>query len=219
MGQCWDLLFLWQGYPVKALQDTGSPVTIVSIECVLDALAKQQAPKQSAEEWKHQLHKKFQQSTLTVNNYGRDDVNVNGQLLVTLQVENKECKATMLVQKEVKVDLLLGTDIISEQGFLVVEVPDQKVQSMDLLKRKTFVVNQSLIEKAGSVEGLCDMSSIIKENSSSNMLTQFKPNDGMIQAVKSEQRKTEGATEGSSTDVSKKVTKEEERVDFKVGML
>ena len=147
LGPIVSVAVMLEGYPVKALQYTGSPVTIVSIECVLDALAKQQAPKQSAEEWKHQLHKKFQQSTLTVNNYGRGDVNVNGQLLVTLQVENKECKATMLVQKEVKADLLLGTDIISDQGFLVAEVRDQKVQSMELLKRKTFAVNQSLIEK------------------------------------------------------------------------
>ena len=31
---------LLEGYPVKGLVDTGSPITIVSIECLLDILAK-----------------------------------------------------------------------------------------------------------------------------------------------------------------------------------
>ena len=31
---------LLEGHPVKALVDTGSPITIVSIECLLDVLAK-----------------------------------------------------------------------------------------------------------------------------------------------------------------------------------
>lgn len=40
----------------------------------------------------------------------------------------------------------------------------------------------------------------------------------MSEAVKSKQRKTEEATEGSSTGVSKKVTEEEGRADLKVAL-
>lgn len=58
------------------------------------------------EEWKLQVQKKFQEPTLTVNNYGGGDVNVICQLLVTIQVEEKQCQATILVQKGATVDLL-----------------------------------------------------------------------------------------------------------------
>lgn len=216
LGPIISVEVMLEGHPVKALLDTGSPVTIASIECMLDALAKQRAPKQSVEEWKQEVQKKFQEPTLSVNNYGGGDVNVIGQLPVTLQVENKECQATILVQKGAKVDLLLGTDLISDLGFLVLEAPDQKGQSVDLLKRKTFAVNQSLVKEAGSVAGSCNTSSITKENSSTNTLTQSKSKDGMSESEKSEQKKTEEATQGSSTGVSKKVTEEGGRADLKV---
>lgn len=216
LGSIISVEVILEEHPVKALLDTGSPVTIASIECVLDTLAKQRAPKQSVEEWKQEVQKKFQEPTLSVNNYGGGDVNVIGQLPVTLQVENKECQATILVQKGAKVDLLLRTDLISDLGFLVLEAPDQKGQSVDLLKRKTFAVNQSLVKEAGSVAGSCNTSSITKENSSTNTLTQSKSKDGMSESEKSEQRKTEEATQGSSTGVSKKVTEEGGRADLKV---
>ena len=49
-------------------------------------------------------------------------------------------------------DLLLVTDLISDLGFLVLEASGQKGQSVDLLKRKTFAVNQSSVKEAASVE-------------------------------------------------------------------
>ena len=207
LGPIISVEVMLEGHPVKALLDTGSPVTITSTECMLDALTKQQAPKQSVEEWKQEVQKKFQEPTLSVNNYGGGDVNVIGQLLVTLQVENKECQATILVQKGAKVDLLLGTDLISNLGFLVFEASDQKGQCVDLLKRKTFAVKQSLVKEAGSIEGLCNTSST---------LTQSQSKDGMSESVMSELMKTEEATQGSSTGVSKKVTEEGGRADLKV---
>ena len=113
-------------------------------------------------------------------------------------------------------DLLLGTDLISDLGFLVLEAPDQKGQSVDLLKRRTFAVNQSLVKEAGSVEGSCNTSSITKENSSTNMLNQSKSKDSMSESVNSKLRETDEATQGSSTGVSKKVTEEGRRADLKV---
>ena len=42
----------------KALVDTGSPVTIISIDFLLDILAKNQKAGQSKEEWKQEVQKR-----------------------------------------------------------------------------------------------------------------------------------------------------------------
>ena len=171
LGPVISVEVMLEGHSVKALLDTGSPVTIASIECVLDAFAKQRTPKQSVEEWKQVVQNKFQEPTLSVNNYGGGEVNVIGQLPVTLQVENKECQATILVQKGAAVDLLLGTDLITELGFLVLEAPDQKGQRADLLQKKTYAVNQSSVKETSNVEQTCDTSLITptREKLSSNI--------------------------------------------------
>ena len=63
-----------EGQPVKALVDTGSPVTIVSIKCLLDVMEKLRTPGQSVEEWKKEVKSHFQSPSMTVNNYGVGEV-------------------------------------------------------------------------------------------------------------------------------------------------
>ena len=58
-------------------------------------------------------------SNLSVNNYG-------GGGVVTIQVENKKCQATILVQKGTTV--LLGTDSITYLGYQVLQTSDWKGQ-------------------------------------------------------------------------------------------
>ena len=41
----------FEGCPVNALLDTGSPSTIISLEFLLDALAKQKKPEETPQEW------------------------------------------------------------------------------------------------------------------------------------------------------------------------
>ena len=50
---------LLEGQPVKALVDTGSPVTIASIDCILSILESLREPSQSPEEWKQEIQKRF----------------------------------------------------------------------------------------------------------------------------------------------------------------
>ena len=59
-----------EGQPVKALVDTGSPVTIVSVDCLLDVLAKNRKTDQTKEEWRGEVEKRFITPTLLINNYG-----------------------------------------------------------------------------------------------------------------------------------------------------
>ena len=109
-----------EGQPVKPLVDTGSPVTIVSIDCLLDVLAKNKKTNQTKEEWREEVEKKFLAPTLLINNYGGGEVNIISQLTATLSHGSKECQTTIiLVQKGVSLELLLGTDVLSDLGFFV----------------------------------------------------------------------------------------------------
>ena len=91
---------LLEGHPVKALVDTGSPVTIVSITCLLDILGKLRNPNQTMDEWKIQIQRKFQTPSIVVNNYGGGMINIISQIPVSLRLGDKEYCATILVQKE-----------------------------------------------------------------------------------------------------------------------
>ena len=73
-----------EGQPVKALVNTGSPVTIVSIKCLLYVMEKLKTPGQSVEEWKKEVKSRLQSPSMTVNNYGGGEVNVISQLSVRL---------------------------------------------------------------------------------------------------------------------------------------
>ena len=57
-----------EGQPVKGLVDTGSPVTIVLIDCLLDVLVKNKKTDQTKEEWKEEVKKRFLAPTLSINN-------------------------------------------------------------------------------------------------------------------------------------------------------
>ena len=65
---------------VKALVDTGSPVIIMFIDCLLGILAKNQKEGQSKEEWKQEVEKRFLPPTLSINSFGGGEVNVFSQL-------------------------------------------------------------------------------------------------------------------------------------------
>jgi len=55
---------------IKAnLVDTGSPVTIVSIDCILNVLKEFREPEQLQEERKQEIWKKFETLRTEVNNY------------------------------------------------------------------------------------------------------------------------------------------------------
>ena len=119
---------------VNALVNTGSPITIVSIDCLLDVLVKLQTPNQAWEQWKQEVKDRFQTTSLSVNNYGGGEVNIVGQLPVLLKLGDKECHAIILVQKGATVDLLLVTNLLIQLGFCVLKVSNRVGQMVDLLE-------------------------------------------------------------------------------------
>ena len=65
---------LFEGFPTRALLDTGSPVTVVSLSFVLQALAKQRKEGQTPTEWKRGVKGRLSPPKLTLQNYGGGDL-------------------------------------------------------------------------------------------------------------------------------------------------
>ena len=74
---------LLEGHPVKVLVDTGSPITIVSIDCLLDILAKNRTDGQTVQDWKEWVEEKLKTPSLSVSNYGGGEVNIISQMTDT----------------------------------------------------------------------------------------------------------------------------------------
>ena len=107
---------------------------VASIDCLLDVFEKLRTPNQTLEEWQQEVKDRFQTASLSVNNYGGGEVNIIGQLPVSLKLGDKECCAIILVQKGATVDLLLGTDLLTQLGFCVLKTSNKDGQMIDLLQ-------------------------------------------------------------------------------------
>ena len=60
-------------------------------------------------------------------------VNIISQMPVSLKLGKKECSANILVQKGAALDLLLGTDLLTQLGFCVFQSLGKEGQAIDLL--------------------------------------------------------------------------------------
>ena len=117
-------------------------MTIISIDCLLDSLAKKWKTGQSKEEWKQEVEKRFLPPTLSINSFGGGEENVISQ-----QPTNgtEEYKITTLVQKGVPLDLLLGTDVLAELVLCVVDGAGHG-SMMELLQDKTWESRVDLLK-------------------------------------------------------------------------
>ena len=100
-----------EGCPVKALVDTGSPATIVLLDCMLSVLAKGRCDNQTPEEWEDAVRQRLKPPEITLQNYGGGRLNIVAQLSVTIQSGTYSKTAVVMVQSQASVDLLLGTDL------------------------------------------------------------------------------------------------------------
>lgn len=66
----------FEGVPVSALLDSGSPVTIVSLSFLLQALKQQRATNQTPEDWAAAVRHRLQPPSLNLSNYGGDQLSV-----------------------------------------------------------------------------------------------------------------------------------------------
>ena len=111
---------LLEGHPVQALLDTGSPVSIVSIDFLLKVLLTAASSDQTKEELKDAARKRIKPPTISVQSFGGGEVNIIGQVTVNVSQGEHSCQAVMLVQKGIQLEVLLGTDLLTKLGFLLI---------------------------------------------------------------------------------------------------
>ena len=125
---------LVNGIPLKALVDTGSPATVISLDRVIDVLAQDRPQYESLEQWKLATQRRLEPPTMQLKSYCGSKLNLVAQVKLQIAtVSGCKVEAMVQVQKDVPVDLLLGTDLQSLLGFsLTVSVPGDN--SPDLLR-------------------------------------------------------------------------------------
>ena len=136
-----------EGEPVVALLDTGSPVTLVSLEFLLQVLAKRKPCEQTPEEWKQEVRKRLEPTSVALRNYSGGQLPVVRQVKTTLVRSGHEVTATVQVQKEAPTKLLIGTDLLSQLGFLFVKT-ELEGGDLDLLAECTDPETDEEVEMA-----------------------------------------------------------------------
>ena len=108
----------------------------VSLEFLLQVLAKRKPHEQTPEEWKQEVRKRLEPTSVDLRNYSGGQLPVVRQVKTTLVRSGHEVTATVQVQKEAPTKLLIGTDLLSQLGFLFVKT-ELEGGDLDLLAECT----------------------------------------------------------------------------------
>ena len=131
-----------EGIPIKALLDTGSPVTIVSLEFIIEALLKKCPQRQTIEDWKAEFWGKSEPTTLSLLSYGGGKLNTVRQLKVHISRGKFSHDVIVQAEKNGSVPLLIGTDLQAKLGFQFVH-NDSDGKAIDLLTKQEVVIGDS----------------------------------------------------------------------------
>ena len=124
-----------EGSQTRALLDTGSPVTIVSLQFLLDALAKQRPEGQSPENWIAAVEERLEPSSVTLHNYGGQKLGIIRQIRVRVARPGCSVEAVVQVQNGAPTNLLIGTDLLPQLGFIFLQT-EPNGEDLDLLQVK-----------------------------------------------------------------------------------
>ena len=139
-----------EGEQVMALLDTGSPVTIVSLEHLLQVLAKRKPQTQTPEEWRCEVEARLKPTQVDLRSYGSGHLPVVRQIQTIISRNGQEVSAVVQVQKDAPAKLLIGTDLLPHLGFLLVQT-EVDGEDVDLLEGSAGVGK----EETGEVGTVC----------------------------------------------------------------
>lgn len=116
--------------PVRALLDTGFPSSIVSLEFYLKTAAEKRNPSQTPSEWGEAIRAQFQPNTVILRSYSGGELKIISQVQCRVARGNREVNAILQVQKEAPVDLLLGTDILSQLRCVLTQLGQEHAEDL-----------------------------------------------------------------------------------------
>ena len=108
-------------------------MSIVSLEKLLDALARTRPPGQTPEEWKKEMQSRFVPPSVVLKNYGGGELSIVGQIEALVTRADFKINAVLQAQSNASVDMLIGTDLLPALGFAFVKRDTGK--DWDLLSR------------------------------------------------------------------------------------
>ena len=124
-----------EGELVEALLDTGSPVTTLSLEWLLQVLARQRRKGQNPDEWKAEVENRLAPTAMVLQNYSGDKLRIVRQIRLTLARSGFVTETLVQVQKGAPAKLLIGTDVLPQLGYLFVQ-STMEGEDVDLLRNE-----------------------------------------------------------------------------------
>ena len=105
-----------EGEIIEALLDTGSPVTIIQLEALLEILANQRHPDQTRSEWRTTTESRLEPTSLILKNYSGDNLKI---VRILMSRPGYSTLAVVQVQSGAPAKLLVGTDLLSRLGHFL----------------------------------------------------------------------------------------------------
>ena len=126
-----------EGSSTQALLDTGLPVTIVSLQFLLEAIARQRPKSQSPDDWRAAVEKRLEPSTVTLQNYGVQRLGIVRQIKVGIARPGCSVEAVIQVHQDAPTNLLIGTDLLPQLGFTFLQT-EFEGEDVDLLRKPSL---------------------------------------------------------------------------------
>ena len=114
IGRRWETEVLVADQEVRALIDTGSPVSVISSQLFYQ-VCKSKTPHGSS--WKNTMRQEMCEPSIEVKSYNDTPVEVAAETKVNLRRGEYKVDAVVLVQCNAPQDLLLGTDLLESLGI------------------------------------------------------------------------------------------------------
>ena len=145
-----------------ALVDTGSPVSIVSLDFFLKASAANREQSQTPDAWGEAVRQRLKPATMYLRSFGGANLPIIGQAVCSLAAGHRKIHTHLQIQEKAPVELLLGTDILYKLGFslvhldqgdLLTDTPEPQQNLGDPVEPNMHTARQKVLGSTSSTTG------------------------------------------------------------------